>query len=248
MGSFFDSLRKCLWPSGPSYDLLPDSESEQQGQYLPHVDHTVSKKSLPLGTSPSCQYTVDPSMARFGIEGRSPTSWQVLLYFASYCDNLRKGKPPNDPNSYWCADLDIITTDIVGLMREGLYVSQDNVKVQDNHVRWGRHPRDQTKWMWYRHYTLVHPKWSGRLVVQTVSFELASEFRLEHLSADGVYKARAQAMAGFDNSVYWYEVRNPHASRMNFILDDEPLPGLWPWPKKEPDGQDEEGCDWEKVQ
>jgi hypothetical protein len=35
---------------------------------------------------------------------------------------------------------------------------------------------------------------------------------------------------------------------MNIILDDEPLPGLWPWPKKELDDgrkseEDEEGKD-----
>jgi len=186
-------------------------------------------------------------MARFGIEGRSPTSWQVLFYFASDCVDMREGTPGTELNLDWCADLDIIATDIVGLMREGLYVSRDTVKVQDNHVRWGKHPTDQTKWMWYRHYTLVHPKWSGQLVVRTTTFELTSKFRLEHLSADRVFKACARATTGFDNSVYWYEVRNPHSSRMNFILDDEPLPGLWPWPKKEPDGQEEEGCDWEKV-
>ncbi|KAJ4133784.1 hypothetical protein NW768_005372 [Fusarium equiseti] len=184
-------------------------------------------------------------MARFGIEGRSPTSWQVLLHFASDCEDLREGIPGSELKRDWSADLDIITTDIVGLMREGLYVSQDNVKVQDNHVRWEKHPADQTKWMFHRHYTLLHPQWSGRLVVRTMTFELASEFRLEHLSADGVYKAWARATTGSDNSVYWYEIRNPHYSRINFILDDEPLPGLWPWPKKERDGQDE---DWEKVQ
>lgn len=88
--------------------------------------------------------------------------------------------------SDWYATLDITTTDIVGLMREGLYVSQDDVKVQDNHLRRVVDPKDKTKWIYVRHYTLVNPRWSGQLKIKASIPENASGFRLDHLSADGV--------------------------------------------------------------
>ncbi|KAG8351802.1 hypothetical protein FVEN_g10199 [Fusarium venenatum] len=242
MSSFFNSLSGCLWATEQSYSRLPQSESDEPGQSLPPANDATSKYRSPTyGPSQWCEN-------RFG-KDQPPESWRILISFASNTNDIGEEAFELDLNGGWGALLDIVTTDIVGLMKEGLYVSQDDVKVHENYLTWTDSPQDQQK-TYYRYYTLINSKWSGKLVVRSETLDSVVGSRLEHLSAERVYHASPAAIIGFDNNrVYYYEAAS-QGDRMNFILDDEPLPGLWPWPKKELDNRrdSEESFDMVEVQ
>ncbi|KAG8676791.1 hypothetical protein FPOAC1_002799 [Fusarium poae] len=224
MSPSFNSLTSCLWPTEQSYSRLSQSESGEPGESLALANNATSQSRPPTNRA--------SQLFENGFRnGHPPKSWRVILSFASNTDDIGKEGFKPDLNGGWDAALDIVTTDIVGLMKEGLYVSQDDVEVHENYITWTDNTEGRQR-VYYRHYTLVHSKWSGKLVVQFRRLDNVPKFRVEHLSAEQVYHASAAATIEFDNRVYYYEA-GPPRDRMNFILDDEPLPGLWPWPKQE---------------
>ncbi|KAH7216717.1 hypothetical protein BKA60DRAFT_542332 [Fusarium oxysporum] len=110
--------------------------------------------------------------------------WKVDLWFGSDPDLLREAIPQVKLNNGWQAHLELFTTDIVGLMREGLYVSQENVIVQESCLTLRPYQQEHKKYYYDRNFALTGPSWKGKLVVTTLSCPIATNFRVKHLSAD----------------------------------------------------------------
>ena len=224
MDSFLGSLRECWWPSETSYDPLPS--------YLQHLPLTPE-------TASGMNSTLDTAL--------SSRPWRVDLKFTSIEEDTKDLTSNIDLDAKWAADLDVQTADIVGLMREGLHVSQHDVQVSFIFY-WSICPVTKKR-VFFLKCALVHPKWSGRLKVRTMNFSIIMGFQLYHLSADKVFYANVKNVNGINSkTVYRYEVRNSIPVRMNLVLNDKPLPGLWTWPKKEPASREEEDCSQGKVQ
>ncbi|KAM0352544.1 hypothetical protein ACHAPU_002213 [Fusarium lateritium] len=131
----------------------------------------------------------------------------------------------------WYARVIINTANIVGLMQEGLHLSQSNVKVQETHLKPFYCHRYQ-KWFWDIHFTLVDPKWSGHMVVRAHDTKATKNLRMEHISVDRVYKASVADTSKGHNYLYYFNKYDP-AYNANYVLNDELMEGLWPWPRKD---------------
>ncbi|KAL6921532.1 hypothetical protein FSHL1_005501 [Fusarium sambucinum] len=192
-----------------------------------------------LTTGGVCQ----PRQSIFG-KGHSRISGRIIFNFGSNIDNFKNGASELDLSGGWGAILDISATDIIELMQGGLHVCQENVKVHESYIMWSDVTANQEQ-LCYRHYALTDPKWSGSLVLRSKDINQLSGFRLEDISPDRVFHATVAAEVGEDTRiVYFYEAKLTGA-KINVIMDDEPLPGLWPWPKKElaNQGKSEESFD-----
>ncbi|KAF5021874.1 hypothetical protein F66182_6101 [Fusarium sp. NRRL 66182] len=158
-----------------------------------------------------------------------PGPWELTFLFTSDPDTLRTTRRINTRVG-WRALMIITTHDIVGLMRDGLYLSQDNVQPERSFIKQCWWPTNQ-EWSYLRCYAVVDPKWSGHLIVQTLHLQNALQFRVSHLSEDKV--AHAHVLNKKKNLVYSYDVDHPE-NNGNYILEDTPMEGLWPWPRREP--------------
>ncbi|KAF5634922.1 hypothetical protein F25303_8635 [Fusarium sp. NRRL 25303] len=147
---------------------------------------------------------------------------------------LRGKAPPVDLIIGWEAHLVLHTPDIVYLMREGLYVSQKNVIVEESCLKMRPYQHEHNTYYYDRHFALTGPSWKGNLVVTTFSSPIATNFRVEHLSADKVFHCYASEVSKTPKCwAYYFMIDRPDINA-NYILDDTPLEGLWPWPRKEP--------------
>ncbi|QPC77156.1 hypothetical protein HYE68_007908 [Fusarium pseudograminearum] len=236
MDSIINSLLNCIWPTAQSYYHLSQHESGEPGQSPALTNNAPSNMStgqLPLNI--------------FGnSHPRKPG--RVVLKFASITKDFRNDTFTLDLDEGWIAVLDIDAKDIIGLMQEGLYVSEENAKMHENYIEWSDNFPNRVL-RCYRHFTLTHPKWSGKMSVQSNDSNIVSGFRMEHLSADRVYHAVSVIKSdNVERKVYWYD-SPPNAPKINAILDDEPLPGLWPWPKElGTPGKSEESSDVVETQ
>lgn len=173
--------------------------------------------------------------------GSSPVLGRVVFIFAQDIDELRN-ETPLDQMSGWTAQLDLFTCDLPSLLRNGLFLTCENVKEQENYVK---HSHMEGVGLWYnRCYTVTNSTWSGNLNVCARTVKPIANFRLHHLSPDNVFVATAANHES--NSVYSYGVRYPDY-KANFMYDDMPLDGLWPWPKKEGEMKGEEVKEDEEV-
>ncbi|RGP59001.1 hypothetical protein FLONG3_11314, partial [Fusarium longipes] len=153
--------------SGPDSLECVSRQSYSTNQHLPYTQMAGYDHSRP--------YRANRKMERFeSRDGRSPESWNVIMDISSFPEGIEKDLHNLDMDTNWSSRLDIVTTDIIGLMREAHRVFEVSVKAEN----------------------------------------------------------------GFENMAYHYNAFNP-ANNVNAVLDDEPLPGLWPWPKKELDSQEE---------
>ncbi|KAF5614432.1 uncharacterized protein FSUBG_312 [Fusarium subglutinans] len=159
-------------------------------------------------------------------------SWKVDLSFGSDPDMLRGKVPLVNLTTGWQARLVLYTSDIVGLMRKGLYVSQKNVIVEESCLTMRPHQQEHNTYYYDRRFTLTGPSWKGSLVVTTLSCPIVTNFRVEHLSADKVYQCYASDYFKSRCWAYNFMIEKPEVNA-NYILDDTPLEGLWPWPRKE---------------
>ncbi|KAG4263290.1 hypothetical protein BFJ72_g2350 [Fusarium proliferatum] len=167
----------------------------------------------------------------------APRSWKVHLKFGSDPDLLKRATPQVNLTIGWQAHLILYTSDIVGLMREGLYVSQKNVIVEESCLALRPHEQEHKTYYHDRHFALTSPNWKGNLVVTTFSGPIATNFRVEHLSADKVFHCDASDVSKTPQCwAYYFMINRPHVNA-NYILDDTPLEGLWPWPRNEPSPQ-----------
>lgn len=236
MDSIINSLLNCIWPTAQSYYHLSQHESGEPGQ-----------SPVLTNNAPSYMSTGQLPLNVFG-NSYPRKSGRIVLKFASITKDFRNDTFTLDLDEGWIAALDIEAKDVIGLMQEGLYVSEENAKVHENYIEWNNNTPDRVL-RCYRHYTLTHPKWSGKLLVQSNDTNIVSGFRLEHLSADRVYHAFSTVKSGNDTrKVYWYDPP-PKGPKINTLLDGEPLPGLWPWPKElGASGKSEESSDVVETQ
>ncbi|KAF4960513.1 hypothetical protein FSARC_10454 [Fusarium sarcochroum] len=160
-------------------------------------------------------------------EATAPKEWEIFLFFGSDAELLRKERCIDLVNGYqaWAY---LTTKDIIGLMRDGLYLTSENIQVQENHMKQIFSREDQT-WYWHRYYTLVDPRWSGTLCVRSWHRNVVSKFRVDDLSADKVFRAVVGDKSR--NFVYHFDLYHPEVNA-NYILDDMPMEGLWPYPRK----------------
>ncbi|KAF5596207.1 hypothetical protein FPCIR_4129 [Fusarium pseudocircinatum] len=171
-------------------------------------------------------------------------SWKVHLTFGSDPDMLSWETPMANLTIGWEAHLVLYTSDIVSLMRQGLYVSQENAIVKENCLTMRPYQQEHDKYYYDRHFSLTGPSWKGNLVVTTLSCPIATNFRVEHLSADKVGRCYVSDVSKTRCWAYNFMINKPEVNA-NYILDDTPLEGLWPWPRKEPfaQGREKEGTE-----
>ncbi|KAF5696182.1 hypothetical protein FMUND_15767 [Fusarium mundagurra] len=159
-------------------------------------------------------------------------SWKVDLVCRSHPAMLRGATTLANLTIGWEAHLVLYTSDIVGLMREGLNVSQHNVILKESCLTMSPCQPEHNTYYYNRHFTLTGPCWKGNLVVTTLSCPIATNFRVEHLSADKVVRCYASDISKTECWAYNFVIDKPEVNA-NYILDDTPLKGLWPWPRKE---------------
>lgn len=154
--------------------------------------------------------------------------WQIRFEFVPNHKEFKK-RGSIHPKRNWWARLEIETWDIAGVMRDGLFLTQDKVQEQEGHATHTYWPEDKT-WTYTRSYTINDSRWSGYLHVCSSDIRAVADFRLHYLTANIVSWARVEDEEEF--LVYCYDVDKPERSA-NFIYDDMPLGGVWPWPKEE---------------
>ncbi|KAI8717738.1 hypothetical protein NCS52_00850700 [Fusarium sp. LHS14.1] len=172
--------------------------------------------------------TTDPPPPYEDQEESPKRVWQIRFTFMSDRQRFKK-RGSHRPQLDWWANLEIETWDIAGVMRDGLFLTQENVQEEEGHARHDYWPKDKS-WSYTRCYTIVDPRWSGYLHVCSQDIRPVANFRLHHLTANNVSRARVEDEEDF--IVYCYNVDEPEHSA-NFIYDDMPMGGLWPWPKEE---------------
>lgn len=166
-------------------------------------------------------------------QAASSGMWYVWIEFTSDRAKIPLPHKKIDARSGWFAELVLWAPDIVGLMRDGLYVTEEDVDISKNHTTEEYCPRYERR-MVFRHYRLKGPKWSGYLIVKSVDLQETMNFRIQHLSYDKAIVGYVQDKK--KNLVYiWLHL---HDFKTNSIFDDKPLEGLWPWPRKELAGKE----------
>ncbi|RSL37944.1 hypothetical protein CEP53_015334 [Fusarium sp. AF-6] len=159
--------------------------------------------------------------------GSSPVLGRVTFIFGQDIDELRN-ETPTDQLSGWTAQLDLVTRDVQSMMHDGLFLTCENVKRGENHVR--QTHTEGIGNLYNRCYTVTSSTWSGYLNVCAATVKPIANFRLHHLSADKVFTV---AVGNHEsNRVYSYDARRPE-DNANYLYDDMPMEGLWPWPRKE---------------
>lgn len=140
----------------------------------------------------------------------------------------------------WEADLSVHSTDIVGLMKDGFHWSEANVQheggffVIDEPCIPQRYRERGLNCV--RGIRLAHKpehgeaQWIASLWIYARKVSVLARFRVHELSTDKIHTATAWNLD--DRCIYSYHVLYPE-NNFNAILDDQPLEGWWPWPKKE---------------
>ncbi|KAM0438659.1 hypothetical protein ACHAPT_001415 [Fusarium lateritium] len=165
--------------------------------------------------------------------GSWPKLWRVVFTFGQDIYKLRDETPLNQLTG-WTACLDLVTCDLPAMMRDGLFLTWQNVRVGENHAKMTY--TEGLGDLCNRCYTVADSTWSGNLNVCAWTTEGVANFRIHHLSADKVFYVSVGNQKG--ERVYFYDVRDPK-NNANFMYDDMPLEGLWPWPKKARGPKDE---------
>ena len=136
----------------------------------------------------------------------------------------------------WAATLVIRCDDVSRLMREGLFWTPNDVIPEEGHLfspvhrKWlAKGLRHGRSWILADKSNGENPRWVGRLGVSTRLYETLHAFRLQNLSMENVSHVYAQN--GNGQMVYNY-LRCWPKNDYNYIYDDKPLQGWWPWPKE----------------
>ncbi|KAM3564670.1 hypothetical protein MY1884_000611 [Beauveria asiatica] len=152
------------------------------------------------------------------------------------CRNYRFKNLKNVP---WYAELTLKVNDVAALLKNGLFWSEDNIDSTDNFFVDGNNaPHPGSAWIYplHRHgryYKLIDTEsaqWHGTLMVRAHTMSMLRQFRPRQLSLANVRFVSAKNPQG--RAVYHFD--SVESDRcFNAILDDTPLEGWWPWPKKE---------------
>ncbi|KAI8713007.1 hypothetical protein NCS52_01243800 [Fusarium sp. LHS14.1] len=240
---FFKSMYQAFIAlfNSPSTTInsAPNDNSTTKGNSVPksnsHLPHQVSPADLLLSYYKRTRQLWPPSVPpSWSQAGSSPVLGRVVFTFGQNIDELRNGTS-FDQLTGWTASLDLVTRDVPSMMRDGLFLTQGNVDEKENHVK-----QTHTKGIGNLHnrcYTVTSSTWSGHLYVCAATVRPVANFRLHHLSADKVFTASVGNHGG--DTVYRYDVRRPE-NNANYMYDDMPMEGLWPWPRKEEGVKDEE--------
>ena len=136
----------------------------------------------------------------------------------------------------WAATFVIRCDDVSRLMREGLFWTPDNVIPEEGHLFGPVHRswlakglRHGRSWILADKSNGENLRWVGRLEVSARLCEIFQAFRLQTLSMENVSHVYAQN--GNGQMVYNY-LRCWPGKDCNYIYDDNPLEGWWPWPKE----------------
>ncbi|PHH60122.1 hypothetical protein CDD80_1672 [Ophiocordyceps camponoti-rufipedis] len=169
----------------------------------------------------------DPTTSlRFEFAGRSPTRWEAVF--------------------------DVYAADVPALMRQGFYVTKENVRESKNSFTASLSETNKRHgWTKGRNYYLEHNssftwggRWHGYLTVFANDLSTLSNFRIEHLTVEAIQLAEAWNRQG--EPVYAFHCEYPNQS-WNAIYDDMPMKGLWPWPRdSKADSPTEKGM-WEGL-
>ncbi|KIL95985.1 hypothetical protein FAVG1_00724 [Fusarium avenaceum] len=208
---------------------LPQEQSTSQSQTTPgalQLPTSESRTAEEVAGGNAANRSLPPSYQ----DVTNPRLWKVTLQFTTG-DSFIGIYPIIDKATGWFGHIDIETADIVGLMQEGLFLSQENVKVQESYIT-PFYSRKLKTWYWERHFTLVDPKWSGGMLVRSWNSTVPSKFRIEHLTADHVYAAEVVDAVKTNNWYYTFRREAP-GNNANYILEDTMMEGLWPWPRKD---------------
>ncbi|KAM0488761.1 hypothetical protein ACHAP7_000807 [Fusarium lateritium] len=236
--------------SGQSSPETPDSPQRQctcQSQTASQLSGVSEPPAEEVASGRAPHRSLPPS---YQDVAKNPRLWKVTLEFTT--GNSSQARYPFvESTTGWFGHVTIETADIVGLMQEGLFLKQENVKVNESYIT----PvfiRTQAQWYWDRHFTLVDPKWTGTMVVRTAYSPVTSQFRIEHLTADHVSSANVVDAYRTNHWYYCFTRCAPHVNA-NYVLEDTMMEGLWPWPRKdmdceegpqEEDGKSEDGWGW----
>lgn len=238
-------LRRIKWTRGgqdgnhhatedtpPDYSALPPSNQ--------------SSKAVPQATAPVLPEAAEMSHPEEtgGGQGRSriyskhfhnkdDEGWDTL--------GLMMVPDPGAPSyktAPWVAILEITTTDMPRLMREGFFWSVENIVPEEGFMSSGTEPgwtpfessNHQRTWVLADKSNDEAPRWVGVLEVVTPSSEILPSFRAQNLTRENVCAAVACNGLGFP--IYEYNYWTPRKN-FNCIYDDKPLQGWWPWPREE---------------
>ncbi|KAF4443144.1 hypothetical protein F53441_11543 [Fusarium austroafricanum] len=222
------ALPKKLYPVKATYTSVV---SKQTFFGDPHQSRTTTHSNGLLSGRPPAY-----------VDANRPKKWVVHFEFSD-AESLRKTQT-EDEDIGWFFVLTIFSNDIVGAM-QGLYVSQENVQLRENYCRPYSYKGDQTVYR-DRSYTLVSSKWTGELVVKSAVPGVVANFRIEDLSSDNVWTVKAEDTSKEGSVVYRFSTIFPETNA-NYILDDTPLEGLWPWPRQNQKVEEKNGDNEESV-
>ncbi|KAM0330982.1 hypothetical protein ACHAPQ_006293 [Fusarium lateritium] len=231
MVGIINSLLQALWePSTRPVRLgLPTPQAPAPARPVPtRSAPTRSAPTRPAPTRSAVGSSIPETPPPAYQQVESSDMWCVWIEFTSDRSKIPQPHKKIDSSSGWFAELVLWAPDIVGLMRDGLYVTEEDVDISKNHTTEEYCPRYERK-MAFRHYRLKGPKWSGYLIVKSVDIHETMDFRIQHLSYDKAIASYVQDKN--KNMAYiWLYLHNFNT---NNIFDDRPMEGLWPWPRKE---------------
>ncbi|KAF5000495.1 hypothetical protein FGRMN_1662 [Fusarium graminum] len=230
------SLWQAVWGlfEGPETPELSVSSQEPLLPATP-VPPVIPRQNPPEVTETTRTPTATPHTIHAPPSFESPPPyqetapiWHVWMESLSDRGQIQAIGDEIDTKTGWFAELNLDTPDIVSLMRDGLYVTENDVDISKNHTVLKLCNRFMRR-MYHRYYTLNGANYSGHLIVRAIDIKDTTHFRIRDLSCDKIVTAMVHGEEG--QLVYQWSYL--HAIRANNILDDTPLEGLWPWPKRE---------------
>ncbi|KAF4450289.1 hypothetical protein F53441_6572 [Fusarium austroafricanum] len=133
-------------------------------QPKPEAFFTKQQLSAPAKTAGVAVTLPNEHPFMYDIFNDTKKVWRVFLKFKSDPETRTKEIPEAHLSHGWVTELVILAKDIVGLMQEGLYVTENNVQVLESSFK-DRWRPEKNAWYTDRHYTLKDPKWTGKLLV-----------------------------------------------------------------------------------
>ncbi|KAM3484231.1 hypothetical protein MY8738_002350 [Beauveria namnaoensis] len=138
----------------------------------------------------------------------------------------------------WYAELTLQVKDVAVLLKSGLFWTEANIDPRNNFFDDSIAPHLSNEWIdpvnsYGRFYELrdTEPaQWHGTLMVRAHSLSTLRQFRPSQLSLANVRYVTARSPHG--QTVYHFNSDDSDRC-FNAILEDTPLKGRWPWPKKE---------------
>ena len=181
----------------------------------------------PLQRTSTSVSKTEPEQQGHGQKGHEYTMQFFFLDALDYNNKMAHEDTQDGAQHRWAAEMSVTTMYLPGLMKAGLYVSQEN---EDKHFsRSGWMLEDLTKArVDLRIYKINDPGWAGRIRVIGADQKALTDFRLHHLTPERVYKVLFNDKDG--RKPYAFDASKPE-NNFNYIHDDLLLDGLWPWPK-----------------